>query len=169
MSDPLRALRVNAVELLRQPGAERGIEVTIEAEPLDVVHDRLAGDVTVALRLESVNDGILVAGTISAPWSGSCRRCLHELSGTATAEVEELYQREVTEPDAFAIESNQLDLVPMAREAILLELDAERLCRDECAGLCPSCGIDRNDGSCDCVTEVRDERWAALDALKVED
>ncbi|MGI9646249.1 MAG: YceD family protein [Ilumatobacteraceae bacterium] len=169
MSDPLRPLRVNAVELLRQPGAERAIDVTIEAEPLEVEHERLAGDLSVALRLESVNDGILVTGTVSAPWSGSCRRCLEELSGTATAEVDELYQREITDQDAFAIESNQLDLVPLTREAILLELDAERVCRDECAGLCPVCGIDRNDHSCDCVTDVRDERWAALDALRVED
>ena len=57
----------------------------------------------------------------------------------------------------------------MVREVMLLELDGERVCRDECAGLCPVCGVDRNEATCDCVTEVRDERWAALDGLVVEE
>jgi uncharacterized protein len=51
---------------------------------------------------------------------------------------------------------------------VLLELDEERLCRAECAGLCPSCGIDRNSGDCDCSVMVRDDRWAALDGLAVD-
>ena len=42
------------------------------------------------------------------------------------------------------IEDGQLDLAPMVREVILLELDLERVCRDDCAGLCPVCGVDRN-------------------------
>lgn len=169
MSDPLRALRVNAVELLRQPGLVKSIDVTLAASDLDVAHDRIAGDVGIALQLESVNDGITVAGTVRAPWSGQCRRCLDELSGTDVAEVSELYQDVLTDDDAFPIEGNQLDLAPMVREAILLELDAERVCRDDCPGLCPVCGIDRGEADCDCVTEVRDERWAALDGLVLDD
>ena len=61
------------------------------------------------------------------------------------------------------------DLAPMVRESILLELDGDRLCAEDCAGLCPQCGVDRNEGTCDCVTDVRDERWAALDGLVVDD
>ena len=169
MTDPLRPLRANAVEMVRQPGAERLIDVTIDAGALDVAHERLAGDVGVGLRLESTNDGISVVGEVRAPWSGRCRRCLKELDGVAVAPVDERYQREVTDAEAFAIEANQLDLAPMVREAILLELDGERSCVDDCAGLCPACGIDRNHESCECVTELRDERWAALDGLIVED
>ncbi len=169
MSDPLRPLRVNALEMLRVPGTIKEIDVVVAAGPLDAEHHRLTGDITVALRLESLNDGITAAGEVRAPWSGTCRRCLDELSGVAVAAVEELYQRELTDEDAFAIEDNQLDLVPMVREAILLELDTELVCRDDCAGLCPVCGIDRNTSTCDCVTEVRDERWAALDGLVLDD
>ncbi len=169
MSDPLRALRVNATELLRQPGAVRRIDLSIAPTLVDVAHERLAGDITVALELESSNDAVMVAGTVSAPWSGPCRRCLRGLDGVAVADVDERYQREVTDPEAWAIEAGQLDLVPVVRQAILLELDGERLCADDCAGLCPVCGTDRNAGDCDCTTDVRDERWAALDGLVVDD
>ncbi len=167
--DQLRALRVNAVELLRQPGAERDVAVTLPAAPLDVVHDRLAGDIVIDLRLEALHDGIAVDGTVTAPWTTVCRRCLVEVSGSAIAEVDELYQVELLDPDAFRIEDGQLDLAPLVRESALLELDRERLCRDDCAGLCPVCGVDRNSVTCTCDTVVRDERWAALDDIVLDD
>jgi uncharacterized protein len=169
MPDPLRPLRVNAVELLRQPGASRLVELRVAATDLDVVHDRLAGDLDVAARLDALSDGIVVTGAVRAPWTGVCRRCLAELHGVAEVELDELYQIEVVDPDAFPIVNGQLDLAPMVRETTLLELDRELLCRADCAGLCPVCGVDRNTERCDCETAVRDERWAALDELVVDD
>lgn len=164
-ADSLRALRVNAVELLRQPGAVREIEVDVDPEPLDAAHERLAGDLHVDLRLEAMNDGITVTGTVSAPWSTVCRRCLAPVSGLAEVAVDELYQIEPLDEDAFVIEDGQLDLVPLVRETALIELDLERQCREECAGLCPVCGADRNEVDCGCDTTVRDERWAALEGF----
>ena len=165
----LRRLRVNAVELLRQPGATRDVDVELPGVVLGVEHERLDGEVAVALRLESMNDGIVVSGTVGAPWSTVCRRCLTEIDGVATVEVDERYQIEVTDEDAYPIENGQLDLVPMVRELSLLELDAEQVCRDACAGLCPVCGIDRNAATCECDTTVKDHRWAALDGLVLDD
>ena len=86
--------------------------------------------------------------------------------GDLKADVHELYQVHVTDPDAFPIVGEQLDLAEMVREAVLLEAPTNPLCRPDCAGLCPVCGVDRNEAACSCDTTVRDERWAALDALK---
>jgi uncharacterized protein len=169
MADPLRPLRINAVELLRQPGGVREVDVSVEPAPLDVAHERLRGDVGVDLRLEAMNDGIAVTGSVSAEWATECRRCLAPVSGTAVAVVDELYQRQPVDPDAFLIADGQLDLAPMVREVILLELDRERVCRQDCAGLCPVCGVDRNDEECSCDATVRDERWSALDGLVVDE
>lgn len=169
MPDALRPLRVNALELLRQPGAEREIEVTVDAGDLDIAHPLVRGDVEVRYRLESLNDGIVVSGTASVPWSGECRRCLRSLAGVEVVPVEEFHQIELTDPDAFAIENNQLDLAPMTRESVILALDDERLCRADCQGLCPVCGVDRGQTECNCDTSVRDERWAVLDELRVDD
>ncbi|WP_051062513.1 YceD family protein [Ilumatobacter nonamiensis] len=164
-----RALRINAIELLRQPGAVKTVDVEVSGEDLDVVHDALAGDIAIEVDLEALNDGIVVRGHVAAPWARPCRRCLKQLSGVASATIDELYQVEVLDEDAYPIEDGQLDLAPMARQAALLELDDERLCREACAGLCPQCGVDRNVESCACDTEVKDHRWAALDGLVLDD
>ena len=169
MADPLRPLRINAVELLRQPGATRDVALDVDAASLDVEHDRLVGDLHVELRLTALNDGIDVDGTVSAGWATVCRRCLTDVSGTAVGVVDELYQIDPLDPDAYVIEDGQLDLAPLIRETALLELDIERVCRDECAGLCPVCGVDRNVTECSCDTAVSDERWAALEGFVPDD
>lgn len=167
--DPLHPLRVNALELLRQPGTERAISLTVEAEDLAVDHQLLRGDIAVEYRLEALTDGIVVSGTTALSWAGECRRCLEPVEGTDRVEIDEFYQIEVTDEDAFPIENKQLDLAPMTRQIVLLALDDERLCDVDCAGLCPVCGDDRNEGECGCDTTVRDDRWAALDELQLDD
>ena len=169
MADPLGPLRINAVELLRQPGATRDVTLDVEAASLDVAHEQLAGDIHVALRLTALNDGIDVDGTVSVDWATVCRRCLTDVSGTAVGTVDELYQVEPLDPDAYVIDDGQLDLASLIRETALLELDTERLCRDDCAGLCPVCGVDRNVTECSCETAVSDGRWAALEGFVPDD
>ena len=169
MADPLRPLRINAVELLRQPGATRDVALDVDAASLDIDHDRLVGDIRVELRLTALNDGIDVDGTVSADWATVCRRCLTDVSGAAVGVVDELYQIEPLDPDAYTIEDGQLDLAPLVRETVLLELDTERVCRDDCAGLCPVCGVDRNTTECSCDTAVSDERWSALEGFVPDD
>ena len=164
-----RELRVNAIELLRQPGATKPIAVEVPGDELDVEHESLDGAIGVDVELEALNDGIVVRGSVTAPWAAPCRRCLKSLSGVARAEVDELYQVELIDEDAYPIVDGQLDLAPMARQATLLELEDERLCREDCAGLCPQCGIDRNVDECECDTEVKDHRWAALDGIVLDD
>jgi uncharacterized protein len=169
VADPLRPLRINAVELLRQPGAFRDVALDIDAASLDAEHELLRGDIHVEVRLTALNDGIDVDGAVSADWATVCRRCLIDVSGTAVGVVDELYQIEPLDPDAHVIEDGQLDLAPLVRETVLLELDNERLCRDDCAGLCPVCGVDRNTTECSCDTTVSDERWAALEGFVPDD
>ena len=168
-SNPLHVLRLNARELLRQPGLNRRIEAELEATDLGVDDDRITDSVTVELEAVSSIDGIVVSGSVSTPWHAPCRRCLADVTGTARIAVDEVYQDEVGDDDAFPIEGDQIDMAPAVREYVLLELPDGPLCRGECAGICPVCGIDRNEASCECDTTVRDDRWAALDDLKLED
>jgi len=65
------------------------------------------------------------------------------------------------------IDGEALDTGPLVREQALLEIPTRPLCREDCAGLCPRCGADLNEGACDCAEEGADPRWgAALEALK---
>jgi uncharacterized protein len=169
MSTPVRELRLPTVELLRHPGTERHVELSVEPASIDVHDDRITGPVAVSLDLASTIDGVEVRGTVVVPWASTCRRCLRPVEGIAVADVDELYQERVVDPDAFAIEGDHLDLTPMVRELALLELPDAPLCRDDCAGICPVCGVDRNEAACDCDTTVRDERWSVLDHLRLDD
>ena len=168
-SNPLHVLRVNARELLRVPGATRDIEASLDAAALGVDDDRITGPVAVDLVGVSSIDGIVIRGSITLPWSAPCRRCLAAVTGSALVDVDEVYQDVVGDDDAFEIVGDQIDLAPAVREYILIELPDGPLCRVECAGICPVCGVDRNESSCECDTTVRDDRWAALDQIELDD
>jgi uncharacterized protein len=124
-------------------------------------------DVCVDVVLESIAGGIEVSGTVEAPWSGACRRCLAEATGTLVLPVRELYTESGDGEDTYPLDGETVDLEVLAHDAILLELPPAPLCRPDCRGLCPTCGADLNDRTCDCEPP-RDPRFAALDVLRID-
>lgn len=164
-----RPLLVNVAELLRRAGTRRDVTVSVSPEELEAFDERFEPDTTVDvdLHLESLTDGIVVEGTVATAWQGSCRRCLVPVTGREVVEIRELFQPVVTDPDAFPIVGEQLDLSETVREHALLSLPDAPLCRATCRGWCPRCGTDLNTGDCRCVDEIVDDRWAALNALRV--
>jgi uncharacterized protein len=65
------------------------------------------------------------------------------------------------------ITDSVLDVPALAREALVLALPEKLLCRADCPGLCPQCGLARGDGSCDCEAEDLDPRWEKLRDLSL--
>ena len=125
--------------------------------------------------IESTLGGVTVAGRVSAPWSGVCRRCLEEASATLIAEVRELCRdpRDAAlDPigtgeegdESYVVGADELDVEPVVRDACILELPLAPLCSESCRGLCPTCGANRNRDECLCEQEV-DPRWSALAGL----
>ena len=165
-------LVVNVADLLPHPGSTRHVEREALVDGLAISASSVpAGEpVTVDVDLQAVNDAIVVKGHVRAPWAGECRRCLRPARGTADAEVHEIYERDPVEGETRKLEDVIVDLTELARDSVLLELPLAPLCKDDCAGLCAVCGADKNAAEdCGCVTEVRDERWAALDDLRFDD
>jgi uncharacterized protein len=164
---PVSLLRRNVGQQLREH-REGGLE------ELRVAASRVRGGAPVVVDavLASVSGGIEVIGTVRAPWEGECRRCLRPVGGELVAEVRELYRppdpagREEAGEETYELAGDHLDLAPLARDALLLDLPLAPLCRPDCAGLCPVCGVDRNAVACTCATEVVDPRWGPLEALK---
>ena len=123
------------------------------------------------VNLQSFDGGVMVVGTVGAPWSGMCRRCTVPVGGELVIAVRERF----TEPGArygdpeddesYPIVDDRLDLRPMVRDAVVLELPLAPLCRDDCRGLCSHCGADLNEEACGCVAPS-DPRWANLDVLR---
>jgi uncharacterized protein len=114
--------------------------------------------------LRPFDGGIDVQGTVRAPWVGTCRRCAEPVSGELEVPVRERFADD-PDDDMYPIVDDLIDLGPMMRDAIVLELPMAPLCREDCAGLCPQCGANRNEGQCGCVAP-RDPRWANLDVLR---
>jgi uncharacterized protein len=162
------ALLVNVADLLRRPASRKEVHVQVPSEGFTVVDSSVpaGAPVDVDLELESLTDGIVVTGHVRAPWEASCRRCLGPAAGTLDVDVQELYQPHPESDDAFPLDGDLLDLEPVVREALLLELPLAPLCRPDCAGLCPECGADRNVTDCGHRPQPTDLRWGALDELR---
>jgi uncharacterized protein len=162
------AFRISVANMLRRPGASRSVRAEgtladVRGPGAEVSADR---PITVDLTLERVSEGIVVRGTVTATWDAACSRCLAPVGGELVLRVGELYERQPLEGETYLLSDDDVvDLEPLIRDALLLELPAVPLCRADCRGLCPTCGVDHNLTSCDCVSAEPDPRWAALRSL----
>ena len=161
-------LVVPVTELVRRPGSHKHVHAIVDAEDLALPEARVpdGAPIEVDVELQALSDGIVVHGRVTAPWEGVCRRCLQPARGSTAAEVEEVYQVRPTSEEAFTFDGDAIDLTPLVRENVLVDLPMAPLCRDDCAGLCPTCGADRNLAPCDCRSGATDPRWGLLDDLK---
>ncbi|MDY6055659.1 YceD family protein [Micrococcus sp.] len=124
--------------------------------------------VELELRLESVHEGVLVTGTADAELEGECSRCLTPLREGITVDLQELYLTDPSVEDDGEqplVERETVDLEPMFRDAVVPALPFRPLCRPDCQGLCPDCGIRLEDAPAGHAHERVDPRWAALAAF----
>jgi uncharacterized protein len=100
----------------------------------------------------------------------TCSRCLAPFERTLSGEWTQLFtdraDRADEEEEIRFVEGDDLDLTPYVRESLLLGLPYAPVCREECRGLCPECGVDRNREVCACRTERIDPRLAVLEQLR---
>jgi uncharacterized protein len=133
-------------------------------------------DLDLRLRLESVSEGVLVSGTVTGPVQGECGRCLRPVSDTVVVSIQELfaYEHSTTDETTDADEVGRLqgdliDLEPVLRDAVVLALPNHPLCREDCPGLCPECGVSLDELPADHSHQQVDPRWAALSKLKTSE
>jgi DUF177 domain-containing protein len=161
-------------DLLGHPGMARTVDLlgTIDGlatELVAVPEDAMLGG---PLSLESVIEGIFVAGTITGTWRVRCARCLTEETRPFTVEIAELGTAVAPDPDdadgdGYALVEEQIDIDQIVRDAIGVEMPFAPLCRPDCQGLCPTCGGNRNLGECP-GHDVIDPRFAVLSDLLID-
>lgn len=121
------------------------------------------------LTVERLTGGFLVTLSVAGTVFGACYRCLQEIAQPVEAKQQEFVPTHPEQWDSEElspfIEEFVVDVPSLAREALVLALPDKLLCRHDCPGLCPHCGVLRGDGSCDCETEVTDPRWEKLRGL----
>ena len=165
MSAPLT---INVLELTRRAGTLKDIAVRLPVADFAFGDDRIVAtrDIDVELHIESVQGGLVVQGETACSTTMLCRRCLREVSADIHVVIDEIYRSVPDNPDAYVLEGEQVDLMPMVRETMLLGLPDAPLCKPDCPGLCPQCGADMQSDPCQCQAQRTDERWSVLDQLR---
>ena len=117
----------------------------------------------------SNESGVLrLKGTIKTIYSTACARCLKPLDILLTAETDMILSDDPEteeEDDLFVLTGDSVDHADVFVPALILQVQMTYLCKEDCKGLCPHCGADRNEVDCDCDKKQIDPRFAALRAL----
>jgi uncharacterized protein len=148
---PTSPMAVDITRLGRRPGAMITLRNTVPS-PLRIGLDMIAiqpdAPLELDLRVESVSEGVLVTGTVIGPTVGECARCLTEVSGRVQVGLTELFAypdsttEATTEEDEVGhIVDDTIDLEQAIIDAVALDLPFAPVCRPDCPGLCPECGI----------------------------
>ncbi len=173
MAEAVERIDLRALDLA--PGAETRLRLRVPVAAL-----RLGGqdyrveppEPEVELRVARSLSGVHLALRTEVDLVGPCWRCLEEARVHLLVESDE-FAAEGRPPDApfdedldsAYVEALRLDVAGWARDAIAEAVPATILCRDDCAGLCPTCGANRNAVDCGCVVVETDPRWDALREL----
>lgn len=168
-------LQFHAAQILREPvGTTR--EVSFATKSLVLEPGHVVANVRGEARFMRTNRGILASVAAGMKETLSCARCLVDVPVEVACRFEEEFLPVIDvatgmpisfedEPDAFRIDEHHvLDFAEALRQYALMVEPMAPVCRSSCAGLCPRCGQNRNERSCDCE-QPTDPRWAALAAL----
>jgi uncharacterized protein len=148
----------------------RPVQRTVEAPAdlgTDVVGVPEGSDVELDLRLEAVMEGVLVSGSVRGRATGECVRCLGEVDLAVDLDLQELYVYPGRAPEGEdgdelrELQDDLIDLEPALRDAVVLALPFQPVCRVDCPGLCSECGARLADDP-DHHHDSVDPRWAAL-------
>lgn len=132
----------------------------------------------VAGRVYRRDGAVELKGEVHARLVVPCGRCLKQVELPVDVDFAERFVSAVDwrDEDQHELRAEDLDLAvfdgygivldDLVREEILLSVPAQVLCCEQCKGLCPVCGIDRNESTCDCEAGVVDSRWEKLRELR---
>ncbi|MGR2751467.1 YceD family protein [Agromyces arachidis] len=156
---------VNVRDLVNRPGEMREQRLDLPAPEQygeGLVAVREGAEVAVDLRLESVHEGILVTAEVDATAEGECGRCLTDIALPLEVEFQELFAYHSGEAFEYEVQDDHVDLEPLIRDAVVLALPFQPVCRPDCPGLDPVTGLRLADHPELVTPERTDPRWSAL-------
>lgn len=179
MVDPKKIFLISAHDLPRRAGEMREYELTFEGhEPIGVplLLVPSASSIYLDLRLEAVDQGVLVTGKVSAEAVGECTRCLDPVTFPIDESFQELFHYQVDprqkpkgkeievvdEDELLEMDGDLIDLDGAIRDAVILNLPVNPLCSEECEGLCSTCGVKWQLLPDEHAHTSTDIRWAGL-------
>ena len=170
-STPASLLNVPVFDLMHRPGEmrERQIDATAtEAFGNAVIGVKQGAAIYVEARLESLHDGILVTAEADAHVEGECIRCLDPISDTLRVDIAELFAYSEDEAFDYTVVDDHVDLEPLVRDAVVLALPFQPVCRPDCPGLDPETGEKLSADSSREPAQRIDPRWSALEGFAAD-
>ncbi|WP_442791026.1 YceD family protein [Nocardia sp. NBC_01327] len=163
----------------RKPGSMRELKrtvVTDEKIGLEMVGIPAGAQVELDLTMQSVSEGVLIIGTVSAPVEGECSRCLEPFTDQVELYLTELFaypdsntEKTTEEDEIHRLVDDMIELEPVVIDSVGLELSLQPVCEPDCAGLCPECGVRMAIAGSGHGHDILDPRWAGLAKLTVAD
>ena len=166
-------MQFNVARLLQGPVGTSQVHTLDAAFALlkDTQTDRVWG----RAQITGVIEGVWVNASLEATVTYACSRCLQDFLLGVRFQLDEIYSSvmdvftgaslplpEDADPN-FTIDSHHVvDITEGVRQSTILALPMKPLCRDDCAGICPDCGVNRNEAHCNCQGRDMDPRWAPL-------
>jgi uncharacterized protein len=176
----------NTHDLPRRAGEMREYQLNITEHAglgFDAVSIPKDEPIDVDLKIESVSEGVLASAHVTSFAVAECGRCLEPLEYEIEEDFQELFEyekegkdkkkkksknedEEELDDDVRYMDGDEIDLEGPIRDAIILNLPLNPLCKADCRGLCPDCGEKIENLPSDHAHEKVDARWAALGDLK---
>ncbi|HEY0321027.1 MAG TPA: DUF177 domain-containing protein [Pyrinomonadaceae bacterium] len=168
------------IELDKLEGSSARFEYTYGGDELvlDDEHARLVEPPQVTVRLSRSGHDVRLQGQITARAEVDCDRCLKQVTVPIETTFDVAYvpastyveteAAELQEDDlgVSVYEDGAIDMDELVREQVLLTLPTRALCVEDCKGLCPVCGANRNENPCECEPKETDPRWSGLKNLR---
>ncbi len=145
-------------------------EADVTAEEADVAdHKEFCHPIRILHNFNKVGDEVFLKTSLSTQVDLACDVCLDEFTLDISDLVEimltkdkELVERGEEDVYLVADSTTQVDITDSVRQSLLLAVPLRKVCREDCKGLCPTCGANLNDDPCSCSNEEIDSRWAGL-------
>jgi len=168
------------VDLTKLEAAPIEFDLSIKPDEIDLESEFVTpkSDIQFKGNLASRDQWITIGGEIKGEVEVACGRCLGAVEKNrdfsfenAFVKADDYTEELETELDIKALEvsifeGDKIDLIEVAQEQILLSLPSQVYCKEDCKGLCPNCGANRNLIDCKCEEREIDSRWSALSKLK---
>ena len=160
-------MRLDLREIIAVPGSSIPFDCELETERLAFPAVKAYRSAPHAQGRVYNEAGVLhLEGTLVAEMTCICDRCGAEFESVKETELEAVIVEEENEefPEYFVLDGQELDLDDVLSTCLILDMESKFLCREDCKGLCPTCGKNLNLGPCGCRKQT-DPRFAVLEQL----
>lgn len=150
---------------LYNEGDRYEFDISAEIEPMDYMGNVRFEDVKVTGSYFSDGNNVRFYGKVDVKCIFECDRCLKEFYKNFNFNFSEIFSSDAEDENLLISKNSIVDLQPLVNDTVISSLPIERLCKEDCKGLCPHCGIDKNFSSCACSDVDEDNPFAVLRGL----